>query len=190
MSSPPALFLHFFLSVPPPFLLFDRAAGAFFRPDRVLSRPARADAVKAGRSSAATPPGLRVAVIGAQPTAKARGQDVGPWRCPAPTIPSGFPCTANRAIVAAWIASAHRRSRHLNSCAAVYRGARWCARGVCTARRWPSCRLSSGRRPTRRAICFADLIGRTACSRQRRTAALVRTGSRTSFCLRGRCPAR
>jgi hypothetical protein len=35
--------------------LYERSTApqAFFRPDRVLSRPARADAVKAGRSSAA-----------------------------------------------------------------------------------------------------------------------------------------
>jgi hypothetical protein len=51
----PSFFFSFFLSLPPFFC--STAPQAFFRPDRVLSRPARADAVKAGRSSAATPPG-------------------------------------------------------------------------------------------------------------------------------------
>jgi hypothetical protein len=58
MSSPPTpFFFSFFL--PCPFLLFDRAAGFPPAPTAYCRRPARADAVKAGRSSAATPQGLR-----------------------------------------------------------------------------------------------------------------------------------
>jgi hypothetical protein len=56
VSSPPPPFLSFFLSSLVPFFCLT-APQAFSRPDRVLCRPARADAVKAGRSSAATPPG-------------------------------------------------------------------------------------------------------------------------------------
>ena len=53
---PSFFFFSFFL--PDPFFC-STAPQAFSRPDGVLSRPARADSVKAGRSSAATPPGLR-----------------------------------------------------------------------------------------------------------------------------------
>jgi hypothetical protein len=57
LSSPlPPLSPFFFVPVP---FSCSTAPQAFSRPDRVLSRPARADAVKAGRSSAATPSGAR-----------------------------------------------------------------------------------------------------------------------------------
>jgi hypothetical protein len=59
VKSPRLFFFSFFLSSFLSPFSCSTAPQAFSRPDRVLSRPARADAVKAGRSSAATPPGLR-----------------------------------------------------------------------------------------------------------------------------------
>jgi hypothetical protein len=78
------------------------------------------------------------------------------WRCPAPTIPSGFPRTANRVTIAAWIASAHPRAPRLSSCAAARRGAGWCAKVASTADRLPSCRSSSDGGPTHRVTSSGD----------------------------------